>query len=196
MAFRSPGDSPQQRSQHEPQQNDGKADWRGVLLGLAAASGAGLILVGPAIRVFVAFSGPGRVEGSPSGFAEALLVASLALLVFFYGGYATGRVVKRSGIRHGVLVPALTLGLATALALLTGTAGLCSAVAGSLVGGNSPGVLRGVEPLLSAAPLILAAVLSGFPGGAFGGACGAGDGRKERNGGVEPDVGHERHGRG
>jgi hypothetical protein len=82
--------------------------WLSVLAGVAAALGAVALYVGVAAAVLHAV---GIDAGDLSdddwtrlGFVASLLSAGALLASYLFGGYVAGRMARRAGLRHGVLV--------------------------------------------------------------------------------------------
>lgn len=158
---------------------DRGTSWASVVLGWLTALGAGLILSG---IVGAIVGGILAAVGVGAGTAGLIGLLATLFLAFLIGGYAAGRMASRSGVKHGLFVPLLSLLVIIALAII-----------GAIVGANFLDQLGGVAlPALppqaeQAVPQqnlgtiltvsgILALVVP-FIGGALGGAWGAARGR-------------------
>lgn len=132
---------------------DGKrgTSWTGVVSGWLAAAGVALVLGG------VLLTGGTDENVARSEVARVLMTLTVAYLI---GGYVAGRMAGRRGLKHGLLVFFLSLGLAAVSGLfwLTVGAGLAEA-------------RQSLGTLLSPAGLLV--LLLSFLGAAFGGVRGA-----------------------
>jgi hypothetical protein len=84
--------------------------WVSIIFGWLSSLGASFILVGILSGVVGAMLGAGQtVRGVAveSGIAGLIGLLITLFLAFLMGGYCAGRMARRSGVKHGLLVAAL-----------------------------------------------------------------------------------------
>jgi hypothetical protein len=160
--------------------------WTSVVLGWFAALGASLFLssivgaIAGSIFEGLGIGGLGTAGGSISGLMGLLLVL---LIAFFIGGYVAGKMASRSGVKHGLLVPSLSLFIIIVLVLMRAALEISfmNQLAGVTllgpVGRAAQSVPQQSLTTILSVPGILTLLFS-FIGGALGGARGATVGRR------------------
>jgi hypothetical protein len=152
----------------------GATSWVSVLAGTLVAFGAVALVmaIAGAVGNQLGFSTEGisTSEWRDAGMAGAAVAAVVLLIAFFFGGYTAGRMGRRSGVRHGLLVFVLA---AVAIAVVAGLAaalGDTSGVRDSLTGNGVPvdgntwsdiGIGAGIAAL---AAMLIGSLLGGMRG--------------------------------
>lgn len=157
-----------------------RTNWNSVVYGWAAAFGAGLILSAPIVGITAMIT---EGEALQAGRTPELLGSmATAFLAFLYGGYISGKTARHSGVKHGLLVPLLTLGVTIVLVLCVVVVGAGFALIHILgntifLPGVSPNAWQELGTILSVpklSPSYVLTVLSlSFVGGTLGGGWGA-----------------------
>jgi hypothetical protein len=152
----------------------GGVSWFSVAAGVFTALGAFALCVGITAAVLhpLDFSLDGLTDNDWQrlGLVAGLLSAAALLGAFSFGGYAAGRMARRAGLRHGVLVFAVGVGVLAWAAGITGAEGAAAAIRDRLESFGAPtgtSTWFGVAVLAGAAALggmLLGAVLGGIRG--------------------------------
>ncbi|MGH3086193.1 MAG: hypothetical protein ACRDSJ_02595 [Rubrobacteraceae bacterium] len=154
------------RSKEARAESEQGTSWASVVIGLLTALGAGVIL-----------SGIGGSAASQSAAAAIIGLLITLFIAYTIGGYASGRMASRSGLKHGLLVPVLGVALLILAAIVASVAGV--SLIDDLSGAALPSVPQqgdGLETILSISGIL--ALLFTLLGSALGGAWGARTGRR------------------
>ena len=152
----------------------GGVSWRSVVAGVFVAYG----LIGACIGIAAAVLHPmgltldslSRDDWRRFGLIAGLVAAAVFLGAFTLGGYTSGRMARRAGLRNGVLVAVLGIVLLVAVAAVARLEGATSAIVDRLESLGAPtdgttwyglGVLSGAVAL---GGMILGALLGGVRG--------------------------------
>jgi hypothetical protein len=152
----------------------GGVSWRSVVVGVFVAYG----VIGACIGIAAAILHPmgltldslSRDDWRRFGLIAGLVAAAVFLGAFTLGGYTSGRMARRAGLRNGVLVAVLGVVLLAAVAAVARLEGATSAIVDRLESLGAPtdgttwyglGVLSGAVAL---GGMILGALLGGVRG--------------------------------
>ncbi len=152
----------------------GRVSWRSVAVGVFVAYG----VIGACIGIAAAVLHPmgltldslSRDDWRRFGLIAGLVAAAVFLGAFTLGGYTSGRMARRAGLRNGVLVAVLGIVLLVAVAAVARLEGATSAIVDRLESLGAPtdgttwyglGVLSGAVAL---GGMILGALLGGVRG--------------------------------
>ncbi len=170
------------RQEHENMERG--TSWTSVIMGWLTSLGAGVILAGIVGGIISAIVGLAAGPGDPAEAATEGGIAGIAGLVitlflaFLSGGYCASRMASRSGVKHGLLVPALAVVVTIALAIVGAVIG--TSFIDSLGGVTLP-QLPAEVPQQSLGTIMtvtgIIALIVPFIGGALGGMWGAKTGR-------------------
>jgi hypothetical protein len=152
----------------------GGVSWFSVAAGVFTALGAFALCVGITAAVLhpLDFSLDGLTDNDWQrlGLVTGLVSAAALLGAFSFGGYAAGRMARRAGLRHGVLVFAVGVGVLAWAAGIAGVEGAAAAIRDRLESFGAPtgaSTWFGVAVVTGAAALggmLLGAVLGGIRG--------------------------------
>ncbi len=152
----------------------GGVSWFSVAAGVLTALGGFALCVGIAAAVLhpldISLDGLTDNDWQRLGLVAGLLSAAALLGAFSFGGYAAGRMARRTGLRHGVLVFAVGVGVLAGAAGIAGVEGAGAAIRDRLESFGAPtdtSTWFGIAVVTGAAAfggMLLGAVLGGVRG--------------------------------
>jgi hypothetical protein len=152
----------------------GQVSWLGVAAGVLTAIGAFALCVGVAAAVLspmgLGLDGLSDNAWKTVGLGAGLGAAGALLGAFAFGGYVAGRMARRAGLRHGVLVFAVGLAVLAAAAGIAQLEDGLSAIRDRVESVGAPtgnGVWGGVAVITGAAAvagMLLGSLLGGVRG--------------------------------
>jgi len=152
----------------------GGVSWFSVAAGVLTALGGFALCVGIAAAVLhpldISLGGLTDNDWQRLGLVAGLLSAAALLGAFSFGGYAAGRMARRTGLRHGVLVFAVGVGVLAGAAGIAGVEGAGAAIRDRLESFGAPtdtSTWFGIAIVTGAAAfggMLLGAVLGGVRG--------------------------------